>query len=384
MANMKLKNSITLIIAVILITGLFYFNRMTVEPETGPTFNKSFENGDEITIYKNPSPGLNYFNKREGGQIILMDNYGDEFHAWTYPKAVSRFNIPFILSGGHLVLLEHEGYIARIDQESNVIWENDILAHHDADVTEDHIVTFVREQITIEYNGTDLDVEDELITLVSLEDGSVIEQKSVYDMFQKNNISLEHQIELLQEEPSMNIRTHGLKIFHANSVEVLEKNYNDIFTKGRLLVSFRNLDTIALIDYDTEEIVWMWGEGVLDRQHHPSIMPSGNVLVMDNGMYRDYSRIIEVNPLNNEIVWTYNNDADKEFYTKTMGGVQLLDNGNFLITESHDRRIFEINRDGELVWDFKTTDTVFRATRHSKSCIEDIFAGNVLANTKCE
>ena len=45
-------------------------------------------------------------------------------------------------------------------------------------------------------------------------------------------------------------------------------------------------------------------------QHAPTPLENGNILIFDNGVHRlddplPFSRVIEVNPATNEIVWTY-------------------------------------------------------------------------------
>ena len=37
----------------------------------------------------------------------------------------------------------------------------------------------------------------------------------------------------------------------------------------------------------------------------PTMLASGNVLVFDNGVWRGYSRVIEMEPATSEIVWSY-------------------------------------------------------------------------------
>ena len=41
------------------------------------------------------------------------------------------------------------------------------------------------------------------------------------------------------------------------------------------------------------------------QQHAPTPLPNGNLLIFDNGTLRGYSRVIELNPLTEEIAWEY-------------------------------------------------------------------------------
>ncbi len=141
---------------------------------------------------------------------------------------------------------------------------------------------------------------------------------------------------------------------HTNTVEILpptssgEKDTR--FKAGNILVSFRALDIIAIIDPDKDAFVWCYGLGILDGQHQPTMLDNGNILVFDNGTYRGYSIVREINPLTGETVWEY---VDKEnFFSPYRSGAQRLSNGNTLICESVTGRIFEVTPDKEIVWDF--------------------------------
>jgi len=79
------------------------------------------------------------------------------------------------------------------------------------------------------------------------------------------------------------------------------------------------------------------------------LMKNGNILIFDNGVNRSYSympssKVIEVNPKTNQIVWEYQGGGiyGNQFFSSVMGGAQELPNGNILITDSLSGRIFEV------------------------------------------
>lgn len=138
---------------------------------------------------------------------------------------------------------------------------------------------------------------------------------------------------------------------YVNSLEVL--------ADGNILASFRNVNTIAIIDKGTGELKWRWGPGDLGHQHNASMLDNGNVLIFDNGQHRpfaklgaSYSRVLEINPKTNKIEWEYKDKNPAKFYSSVCSGSQRLLNGNTLICESTKGRIFEITGDGEIVWEF--------------------------------
>ncbi len=104
----------------------------------------------------------------------------------------------------------------------------------------------------------------------------------------------------------------------------------------------------------------------------------GNILIFDNGgwagygapnpasadgvknAWRDYSRILEINPLTLDIEWRYSPyEADLpqptdsyRFYSPYISNMQRLENGNTLINEGSNGRIFEVTRDHDIVWEY--------------------------------
>ena len=141
---------------------------------------------------------------------------------------------------------------------------------------------------------------------------------------------------------------------HANTIEFLPDTplgrSDDRFRGGNLLFSLRAIDIIGIIDVIKDQIVWAYGPGVLDGQHQPTMLQNGNILVFDNGTYRGYSVVREIDPLTREVVWQYENQND--FFSPFRSGSQRLENGNTLICECDAGRLFEVTRDGTIVWDF--------------------------------
>jgi outer membrane protein assembly factor BamB len=156
---------------------------------------------------------------------------------------------------------------------------------------------------------------------------------------------------------------------------------------GNLVVSFRNISTVAIIDRATGAIRWKLGGPPLAQQHDPRPLPNGNLLIFDNGPHRrdhpaPYSRVIEVNPRTSEIVWEYQDQSLFDFFSPYISGAQRLANGNTLICEGCDGRIFEVTPDGQVVWEYVSphffvepgrpglNNWVFRAFRHTPDEIE--------------
>jgi hypothetical protein len=144
--------------------------------------------------------------------------------------------------------------------------------------------------------------------------------------------------------------------YHANTIRVLPDNpmgrTDRRFRKGNWLICLRQVSLVAIIDQDTRDVVWGWGPGVLDQPHSPVMLPTGEILVFDNGMDRGYSRLLRVDPRTKAITWTYEGKPRESFFTAERGFIQPLPNGNLQITLSGEGRALEMTMDGHIVWDF--------------------------------
>jgi len=155
---------------------------------------------------------------------------------------------------------------------------------------------------------------------------------------------------------------------------------------GDVLGAFRTQDLIFIIDKETKKVKWRYGQddGELSQPHEPIPLENGNILVFDNGEYRRYStkyswsRVVEIDPKTNKIVWEHKEDPPFSFFSGNQGGCQRLANGNTLITESLSGRIFEVNKSGEKAWEYlspfygthagqKANPIIYRAYRYGQN-----------------
>lgn len=182
-------------------------------------------------------------------------------------------------------------------------------------------------------------------------------------------------------------------IFHINSVSYLGRNkWYDMgyeqFNPNNIIISSRHANFLAIIDKETGHIVWRIGPnfeknpeenrlGQIIGPHQGHMIPEGlpgegNILVFDNGgsagyglfggpnRYRQYSKIIEFDPITLEIVWEYESKEGftflqgeyHKFFTPVLGSVQRLPNGNTLVSEGLSRRVFEVTPEKEVVWEY--------------------------------
>jgi hypothetical protein len=213
---------------------------------------------------------------------------------------------------------------------------------------------------------------------------------------------------------------------HINCVSVLGPNpWFDAgdrrFHPDNLILDARNANILAIVDKATGRIVWRLGPdfsatpqlralGWIIGQHHLHLIPqglpgAGHLLVFDNGgwggygapsglslygfnsQHRDYSRVLEFNPVTLEVVWEHTARAagwrDRfRFYSPYVSAAQRLPNGNTLITEGSDGRLFEVTPDHATVWEYiapyyaeslgGTYNMVYRAYRYPYDWIPQV------------
>jgi Arylsulfotransferase (ASST) len=154
---------------------------------------------------------------------------------------------------------------------------------------------------------------------------------------------------------------------------------------GRVLVSFRHLDTIMMIDR-TGKVVWEKRDPLWGHQHNAEVLPNGNILLYANGMINIvqplHSRVIELDPTTGETVWQYKAPQSWTFFSPVISGAQRLPNGNTLICEGINGRAFEVTREGDTVWEYVSpffntlfagdgpSNALFRVYRYSADSVE--------------
>lgn len=204
---------------------------------------------------------------------------------------------------------------------------------------------------------------------------------------------------------------------HINSMSVLGPNKwydagDKRFHPDNIIIDGRETNIIAIISKETGKLTWKLGPdysrgkakeiGQIVGQHHAHMIPrglpgEGNILIYDNGGWagygapnpaaptgnknatRDYSRVIEIDPVKMEIVWQCRpmdlgygqpHNAD-HFYSCYISSAQRLPNGNTFITEGSDGRLFEVTPEHEIVWEYHSpyfgkqlANMVYRAYRY--------------------
>jgi hypothetical protein len=356
--------------------------------------------------------GLNLWGPRNESTAMLMDPSGAVLHRWAseekgetwvafqerFPEAMP----PFLNGWNHVELLEDGGLLAigshhsllRIDRDSKILWKLDLAVHHDLSIAPNGDVYALIDTIrTAEIDGETVAFQDNLVEVIS-SSGEPLRTYSLLDAMASSGWKplIEQSLRRVarvsrssravdstrtesgNEKRSELARLHaeavagdlendaGVKnvlfhnrvqdIFHANSVQVLHRGEPGLWRAGDLLLSILRMDRIAVLDQDSGEMIWSWGNEWLQEAHHATQCDNGQILVFDNGTRRGHSRILRMSPATGKVVWQYRAEPAESFFSRRRGGVQALPGGTVLISNTDSGQAFEVTPGGEVVWEY--------------------------------
>jgi hypothetical protein len=244
------------------------------------------------------------------------------------------------------------GYgMVKLDRNSNVIWSYLAHTHHDFDVAPDgHILALTNDFTSDEIEGigkVDKPFLEDFLVLLSPE-GKEVKKISLTRALAASRFNILR----------LAIPAYALgDPLHVNSVEYIDAEKARRFpaaAAGDVLLSFRDMSALAVLSVERGEIVWA-ARGPWLWQHDASLLPNGHITLFDNlGGFRDGNgaRVLEVDPATSEVVWSYAGDDAHPLHSPLRSSAEPLSNGNMLITESDGGRVFEVDRNGDIVWNF--------------------------------
>jgi hypothetical protein len=309
-------------------------------------------------------PGLNLYVSGHAAEAYLVDMEGRPVHRWRHDlrrvwpelyrgddaariRALEYWRRAEVLpDGGLLAIFEGLGLV-RLDRSSRLVWAYRGGTHHDLFVAPDgEIWTLdrrVREVAAVLPGRT---VLEDLVTVLG-PDGSVRRQLSVLEALGRSRYA-----GLARELPA------APDVLHTNTLERLGGTLPSPpppgYRSGSLLLSLLTLDAVAVLDPEREEVVALL-RGRWRRQHQPTALANGRLLLFDNGGARGYSQVLEVDPASGAVAWAWPDPpAAEALYSKTLGSCQRLPNGNTLVTESENGRALEVTPAGEVVWELRS------------------------------
>jgi Arylsulfotransferase (ASST) len=301
------------------------------------------------------SPGVNVYCSVHGDRVHFVDMEGRELHTIALADTGEGSDCMVEPYGERSFLALAWPTLTLLDFDSRVVWRSEEGQHHDVAVdAEGRVWTLLLQESVLRERGHTLPFVDDV--LARLGPGGEVQWKLPLSELFAHAVPAERLVRM--EEILARLGRGSPEyaaasdVLHFNTVEVLDRDLA-VARRGTVLLCARELDLVAIVDPETRTVVWSWGgPGKLSRPHHPSVLPNGNVLIFDNGVRRGWSRLIEVEPATGEIVWRYRGDPPRTFSSTVRGSAQALPNGNVLVTESTRGRVFEVTRDGSIVWTF--------------------------------
>jgi len=320
--------------------------------------------------------GYTLYSGRWTEEAHLLDMEGQVVHSWSYPQGFDWCYAELMPDGTLAVIIkELEDQVDGMFFELS--WEGDLLrtihmpAHHD----------FVRKA-----DGNTVLLCREYVSDDEIHPGG-LKSDALYEVTPDDEVVWEwhahdHALKL-ETLVDVDFPRADRDWAHTNTVELLPDGpaaaADDRFAEGNVLFSMCNMDTIGVIDAASGQVVWAWGPGIVQKQHMPTMLDNGNLLIFDNGSERGWSRILELDPVADEVVWSYVAEPQESFFSDIRGGNQRLPNGNTLITDSDHGRVFEVTTGGDIVWEWITPETfeeggevmpIYRSMRYDPAEIE--------------
>jgi hypothetical protein len=300
--------------------------------------------------------GLNLYVSGHGPEALLVDMKGNPVHRWQCPfetafpnkepsAETTFFRRAFVYPNGDLLVLFQGGGIVKLDRDSKILWTSDLPAYNHLFVDDKgQILTIAKIARMIPDLRPDGPILEDFIVFLTA-DGEIERRFSLLESFRASALA-----ETIHPLPD-----HA-DIFHTNTVIAIDDavaESSDLFRPGMLLVSLRDIDTVALIDPVSTTVEMAW-RGPWRAQHQPVPLSTGSVLLFDNQGAEGGSRVVEFDPNTGELAWIFPQQAAATLWSAEAGSCQRLPNGNTLITESEMGRAIEITPDRAVVWEFSS------------------------------
>lgn len=279
---------------------------------------------------------------------VLLGPEGDEVHFWPIdygaldpggkdPKRVFLHGIEAFPDGSIVVNFDAGDAIGRISACGDVMWSRRGDFHH---------------AVAHSHDGTLWSLEAEGLTQLDPDTGTALRHVELQEIIAVNRAAGVFGMRFRDDESGPGYMDDP---FHANDVEILSPEYAGAFPDfeaGDIMISLRSLNLVAVLDGQDLTLKW-YQHGPWHRQHDPDFLPDGTISVFDNNMHGGFSRIVRIDPTTRRYEVLFEGSKEVPFYTWIRGKHEHLPNGNILVTEPQGGRAFEVDRAGNVVWEYR-------------------------------
>jgi hypothetical protein len=313
--------------------------------------------------------------------------YGAEPGYLSYPQSAQRLDNgnTLIVDAGNLRVLE-------ISPDKEILWEHYLNSgpeeyHMDspfrATYLPNGIVYILGENSLIEYSPS----QKQVIWGCQLSEfekaKAVLKTEQVTRRFMKHGVRNPYMrvSEKSEEETAAAAKSEAVQALIAKRVSGMRaasaagtqnKAHVTLFGKPQLTpllfyLADRTKNRIVQLDREGR-IDWRYGDAAgetLVKPHGCSRTPQGTVLIVDT----DQHRVLEVDPKNSQVVWQFGETGrarDKNQGLNRPRCAQRLENGNTLIVDQGNTRIFELTPAREIVWSYEGVERLsgpYQATK---------------------
>ncbi len=331
----------------------------------------------------------------EGYLAWIADRDGKIIHAWRNPGEIwhplagrdavgdrwRSYPVGAELLANGDILVSYHGVgvfpspmgLAKFDKDSNLLWKRNDYYHHWFSVGPDDEIYIP--DLKLVTSPLQIGDHDKRITCDKVRlpydaiavldrDGNEIREIDMLKVLVESDLA--GLFSSNQEQPHV---VETCDPMHLNDTQVLSQAMAEQypgFTAGDLLVSFRTLNTIAVLDMTTERIKWQSG-GPSHHQHSPRFIGGNRLLLFDNyggRTSRGTSRILSVDVATREYQTVFPKEGrklpDMPFMSDTAGHIDVSDAGDrILVSFTHQGLVWEIDvATGEVLWELVNTHPV--------------------------
>jgi len=275
-----------------------------------------------------------------------------------YPRSRPGTDIhgAIMLENGDLIFNYSYLGMIRLDVCGKVVWRLPYRTHHSIHLDEHGnlwVPGLYRHETPLNnFPNQKPPYEEPTIIKVSLE-GEILEEISIIDLLLENELDGM----LFLSSFGGNFTEVSGDPLHLNDVETFPDFMEEgVFKAGDIMMSLRNINSIIVFREENLEVVKIIS-GMFVRQHDPDFIDGNTISVFDNysiapAEFGGESRILILDFLNGENSIYYSGNELNTFFSIMAGKHEWLPNGNLLIVESTKGRAFEIDTEGNIVWEY--------------------------------